>query len=121
MKRLFVKMQSDPNAKPVIMELPGEIKVKEIIPNLVQGEGWEDQEQGKEVSYWFETTSGPIDFQKTLTQAGIRNGTLLIVRKSTEQPSNAYPFPLSDLEIPQNIGPQDVRNALPSPDLWREL
>lgn len=121
MKRLFVKMQTDPNAKPVIMELPGEMKVKDIIPNLIQGEGWDEKEQGKKINYWFESLSGPIDLSKTLTQAGIRNGMLLIVRKSTGSTSNISPFPMSSQEIPQNIGPQDLRDSLEIPEKWKEL
>ena len=121
MKRLFVKMQTDPNAKPVIMELPGEMKVKDIIPNLIQGEGWDDKENGKKINYWFETLNGPVDFNKTLTQAGIRNGMLLIVRKSVGSTSGLSPFPGSSQEIPQNIGPQDVRNPLEVPEKWKEL
>lgn len=121
MKRLFVKMQTDPNAKPVIMELPGEMKVKDILPNLIQGEGWDEIENGEKINYWFETNSGPIEMDKSLTQAGIRNGMLIIVRRNPGGDTSSFPFPNASTVVPQNIGPQDVRESLEVPKTWKEL
>lgn len=114
MRRIFIRLQTDPSTTPVIMEMPGELPVKDIIPNLVAGEGWEELYSGEDIQYWFETDEGPVAMHKSLTQVGIKNGSTLYIRRSIGKPIDDVI--VSKLhEIPQNIGPKDVRSSLPTP------
>ena len=146
MKRLIIKVKSDPKSNAIDLEVPGNQPVRDLLPHLVKGMGWPDiDSKGNQLYYWFFSEAGILDENIDLTQAGITNGMTLeigsginkpVVTRTSTNPNNndntqdgdSYKstppektFEFEKLEIPQNISVQDRRATIRPPSEWKKV
>jgi hypothetical protein len=87
MNRLYVKIKTTSQSKPMTYEMPGDQPILELIPHLVHGIGLPTQENGQSLKYWFEMQTGILDSSKTLVECGVKNSTVLILRSGMSVPT----------------------------------
>jgi hypothetical protein len=89
MKQLIIRIKPHARSHAVDFQFPGEIPVRDLIPLLVQVNGWpERNDEGTPLFYWFERQNEVLDDSLTLLASGIRHGMTLYVRSGDKKPES---------------------------------
>lgn len=134
MKRLFIKLVTDPKRAPIDFVIPDNLPIKEIIPQIIHAEDIETSGSGNTENfvYWFSLSNGKnLNHNLHPSEAGISNNTTLILKRGKKYP-NAVTKPAGESEqnpekvsveqmIPKHLSAQDRRGSLRIPNTWREI
>ena len=148
MKRLIIKVATNPREKAVQIEVRNDQLLKDLIPFVVKALGWPEYDVNEiKLNYWFTTPLGaPINYSLTLEQAGVKNSSLLLIQCGETYPDEVtkeiqinltsttdddkpelapnvdiFDFKPIETEIPHNISIQDRRTIPNVPPSWKKV
>jgi hypothetical protein len=115
MKRLIVSIKKDEQSEPELLEVPGDEPVAKFLANLVQVLNLPQEEIGVPLQYWLQVESGRlIRDADTLTRAGIRYGTVLLIRSGNTKPEPVAKPTVERLPVPDALDHTDHTEQDPS-------
>lgn len=117
MKQLVILIKTHARSHAVDFQFPGEIPIQELIPLLVQINGWpQKDDQGKPLFYWLEYQTVILDDELTLLNAGIRNGMTVLVKSGNEKPEMIRKKKTPETQEPRQSPKTAQKNQMEPPD-----